>query len=113
MNKHKINKIEKEDTNNVGKHELRKDSIKVCEQNDKLSLRMKRNYAKSGCDELVEKIKIKIKQRRIFSVLRESIREEHIDAEDTDEEISSKSEFDVRKKESEEELKLKEVEKEL
>ena len=39
--------------------ESRKYSVKACEKNDNLSLKMKSNHAKSGHDELVEKIKIK------------------------------------------------------
>ena len=69
--------------------ESRKDSYKDCEKNDNLSLRVKSNCAKEGYDELV--VKLKIKQRIVFSFLRESIREVDADEEDTEEEINDKS----------------------
>ena len=49
---------------------------------------MKRNDTKEGNDELVEKLKVK--QRRVFFLLRESIRAEDIDTEDTVEEVNDK-----------------------
>ena len=45
-----------------------------------------------------------MKQRRVFPVLRESIRAENIDSEDTVEEVNDKYEFEIQRKESEEEL---------
>ena len=76
--------------------ELRKDSVKGCENNDNLSLRMKSNGEKVGCDELVEKLKIR---QRIFPPLRESIREADVDTWGIEEEINYKSKFDIRRKE--------------
>ena len=49
---------------------------------------MKINYDKVGHDELAQKLKIK--QRRFFPFLRESIREEDVDAENKEEEINDK-----------------------
>ena len=87
---------------------LSNDSVKGCEKNDSLSLRMKSDHAKVEHDELAEKIKIM--QHRVFTFLRESIREVDADAEDAEEETKDKSEFVIRKKESEEELEGEETE---
>ena len=75
---------------------------------------MKSNYAKGGNDELLEKLIIK--QHRVLTFLWESTREEDVDTEDIEdieEEINDKSEFDIRRKEREEELEGEEIEKEL
>ena len=76
--------------------ELRKDSLKEGEKNENLSSRMKSNHAKSGCDELAKKLKIK--QRGVFSFLRESIREEGVDIEDAEEEINDKSKSGIQRR---------------
>ena len=74
-------------------------------------MRIKSNNAKSGHDELVEKLKIK--QCRVFPFSRESTIEADIDGKDTEEETKHESEIDTRMKESEEELEGEEIEKEL
>ena len=77
-----------------------KDSVKWYEKNDNLSLTMKSNCAKAGCDELVKKLKIK--QRIFFTFLLESIKEDDVDIEGIDDEPNDKYEFYIRRKESEE-----------
>ena len=73
MKRLKLNKWNEEEVNwcknelNKSKRlevELIKYSVKGCEKNDNLSLRIKSNNTKAGHDELVEKLKIK--QRRVF-----------------------------------------------
>ena len=88
---------------------LRKHSGKRGENYDKLSLRMKRNDAKEGHDELTEKLKMK--QRRVLPILRESLRAETVDAEYIEEEINNKYESDTQRKESEEQLECEKIEK--
>ena len=81
---------------------MRNDSVKGYEKNDNLRLRIKSKNAKSGHNELAEKLKIK--QCRVFPFSRESTIEANVDREDTEEETKHESEIDIRIKESEEEL---------
>ena len=67
--------------------ELRKHSGESGEKNGNLSLRMKRNDAKAGHDELVEKLEIK---NQSFLPLWESLRGAYFDAEDIEEETNEK-----------------------
>ena len=63
--------------------QLRKDSVKGCEKNYDLSLRTKRDCTKAGNHELEEKLRKK--NIRVFRFSRESIRDEDVDTEDTEE----------------------------
>ena len=88
---------------------MRNDLVKGYEKNDNLRLRIKGKNAKSGHNELAEKLKIK--QCRVFPFSRELTIEENVDRDDTEEETKHESDIDIRIKESEEEVEGEKIEK--